>query len=112
MGSMVLSTCMMFVPQHVEILFLAIVCIGFFGIYVPYNESRKRGEIWGPLRRLKGIKALIGPARRDGTSGTGRAPAMDPDRRRRLEQLKSMKEAGLIDGREYRRRRDEIVKEL
>ena len=52
MGSMVMSTVMMFIPRHVVFLFLAICCIGFFGIYVPYNESKKKGEAWRPLRWL------------------------------------------------------------
>lgn len=39
-------------------------------------------------------------------------PSTAPDARRRLEQLESLKNAGLIDDREYREKRQEILKEL
>jgi len=39
---MVLSTFMMFVPQHVEFIFFVLLCVGFFGIYVPWNERKKK----------------------------------------------------------------------
>ena len=39
-------------------------------------------------------------------------PSAAPDARQRLEQLESLKSAGLIDDREYREKRQEILKEL
>ena len=102
MGSMVMSTFMMFVPQHVVFLFLAICCVGFFGIYIPYNESKKKGEVWGPLRWLR--RMMSRTARREN-------PA-HPDSRCRLDQLKCLKAAGVISEEEYKQRRRRMEKEL
>lgn len=61
MGSMVLSTLLMFVPQHVELLFFIIIAVGFFGIYVPWNErkkekNRKESPPAAKLERLEALK--------------------------------------------------------
>ena len=108
MGSMVMSTFMMFVPRHVEFIFLAVLCVGFFGIYIPYQESKKRGKVWGPLKWLKAKK----PVHKRKNVEFDHISAIGPSMRRRLEQLESLKTAGLIDDREYREKRQEILKEL
>ena len=105
MGSMVMSTVMMFIPRHVVFLFLAICCIGFFGIYVPYNESKKKGEAWPPLRWLDKVRKI--PKDSQSVQRYQRDPSSISAR---LEQLESLKSAGLIDGREFRRKREEILK--
>lgn len=102
MGSMVMSTFMMFVPQHVVFLFLAICCVGFFGIYIPYNESKKKGEVWKPLRWLKRMTSL--GVRKEKPASTGG--------RRRLDQLERLREAGIIFEEEYKQRRRRMEKEL
>ena len=114
MGSMAMSTFMMFVPRHVEFIFLVILCVGFFGIYVPYNESKKKGEAWRPLRWMKKIKAVKGPAGRKRPSQTefNHISSIGPSVRHRLDQLESLKAAGLIDDREYQERKAKISKEL
>lgn len=118
MGSMALSTFMMFVPQHVVFLFLTICCVGFFGIYVPYNESKKKGEIWPPLLWLKSLKKQFPSPKKP--AGRGKASRTAPEfdhitsigsgRQHRLEQLETLKEAGLMTDQEYRRKRQEILK--
>ena len=102
MGSMVMSTFMMFVPQHVVFLFLAICCVGFFGIYIPYNESKKKGEVWKPLRWLKRMTSL----------GVRKEKPASTDGRRRLDQLERLREAGIISEEEYKQRRRRMEKEL
>lgn len=112
MGSMVMSTFMMFVPQQAVVLFLVICCVGFFGIYIPYQESKKRGETWKPLRWLKGKTDEKKPVHRKKNTEFDHISAIGPGKRHRLEQLESLKTAGLIDDREYREKRQEILKEL
>lgn len=112
MGSMVMSTFMMFVPQQAVFLFLVICCVGFFGIYIPYQESKKRGETWKPLRWLKGKTDEKKPVHRKKNTEFDHISAIGPGKRHRLEQLESLKTAGLIDDREYREKRQEILKEL
>lgn len=111
MGSMVMSTFMMFIPQQVIVLFLAICCIGFFGIYIPYQESKKRGEIWKPLRWMKGRTNKKKPARQKRTAEFDHISAIGPGSRHRLEQLETMRGAGLLTEQEYRQKRNEIMKE-
>ncbi len=114
MGGMVMSTFMMFVPRHVEFIFLVILCVGFFGIYVPYDESKKKGEVWGPLRWMKKIKAVKGPAgrKRPPQAEFNHISSVGPSMRHQLDQLESLKAAGLIDGREYQEQKAKILKEL
>lgn len=113
MGSMVMSTFMMFVPRHVVYLFLAICCVGFFGIYIPYNESKKRGEVWGPLRWIKGIKKVgrKKPPHPDRIPQFDHISAIGPGTQHQLEQLNTMKQAGLITQQEYEERRKKFLKE-
>lgn len=111
MGSMVMSTFMMFVPQYVEVIFLTILCVGFFGIYIPYQESKKRGETWKPLGWLKGKTGEKKPVHRKKETEFDHISAIGPGRRHRLEQLETMRGAGLVTEQEYRRKRDEIMKE-
>lgn len=81
MGSMVLSTLLMFVPQHVEFLFLIIVAVGFFGIYVPWNERKKK----------KNLKKSPPAAK--------------------LERLEALRDEGLLSEEEFEKRREEIMRE-
>lgn len=114
MGSMALSAFMMFTPAAVNFIFMAILCVGFFGIYIPYQESKKKGEVWAPLRWLKKITAPRDKARRRGPSRAefDHISSIGPDERRWLEQLETLKDAGLLSQREYKERRDKITKEL
>lgn len=111
MGSMVMSTFMMFVPQHVAVLFLTICCIGFFGIYIPYQENKKRGKTWRPLRWLKGRTDGEKPAHQKRIPEFDHISAIGPGRRHQLEQLETMREAGLITEQEYRQKRNKIMGE-
>lgn len=111
MGSMVMSTFMMFVPQQAVFLFLTICCVGFFGIYIPYQESKKRGETWKPLRWLKGKTDKKKPVRRKRDTEFDHISAIGPGRGHRLEQLETMRGAGLVSEQEYRQKRNEIMKE-
>jgi len=92
MGSMVMSTFMMFIPQRVVSIFLVILCVGFFGIYVPWNERKKKG------RTQKKRPSQAQRIRRRPVSA-------------RLEQLETLKGAGLIDEREYRQMKEKILRE-
>ncbi len=54
-----------------------------------------------------------GPARRQNSVEThDHIPSTALDSRRRLEQLKTLKEAGLLDEREYQKKRKEILRDL
>lgn len=101
MGSMVMSTFMMFVPRYVEFIFLAVLCVGFFGIYIPYNESKKKGKVWPPLGWLRRIRSMT--SRRE-------KPARPVNRR--LAQLESLRTAGIISEKEYKERRKKMEEEL
>lgn len=81
MGSMVMSTLLMFAPEHVVFLFVIIAAVGFFGIYVPWNERKKEKN------------------RKES------APAA------KLERLEALKEEGLLSEEEFEERRREILKE-
>lgn len=81
MGSMVLSTLLMFVPQYVEFLFFIIIAVGFFGVYVPWNRRKKR-------KNLKKSPPSV-----------------------RLERLEALKEEGLLSEEEFEARREEILRE-
>lgn len=78
MGSMVMSTLMMFVPWHVEFLFIIIAAVGFFGIYIPWNEWKKK----------KNLKKMLSSAW--------------------LGRLEVLKEEGLLSEEEYGERRAEM----
>ncbi len=82
MGEMVLSTLLMFVPEHVELLFFLIVAVGFFGVYVPWNERKKEKN------------------RKENS------PAA------KLERLEALKEEGLLSEEEFEERKKEILGEL
>jgi len=84
---------MMFVPQQVVFIFLTILCVGFFGIYIPWNERKK-----GKTQKKKPPQP----------QKFQREPASVSSR---LEQWKTLKEAGLMDEREYQQKRSEILKE-
>jgi len=86
---------MMFVPQQVIFVFLIIFCVGFFGIYIPWNERKKKGK----------AQKKKSPQPRD----FQREPASVSAR---LEQWKTLKEAGLMDEREYQEKRKDILRDL
>ena len=111
MGNLVMSTFLMFVPQRTLYVFLTICCAGFFGIYIPYNESKKRGEIWGPLRWLKKVTDRVKSVR-PGKSSEDSHVSTGAGRSHQLEQLETMRQAGLISGPEYHQKRDKILKGL
>lgn len=106
MGSMAMSTFMMFVPWKVQFTFLLILCLG-----LSYLESKSRGKVWFPLRWLRRITSLKIPARRDQTSRNkfDHIASIGPDQRRHLSQLESLRNAGLLTEREYRRKRNDIL---
>lgn len=81
MGEMALSTLLMFVPQHVGLLFLIIVAVGFFGIYVPWNERKKEKR-----RKESSPEA-------------------------KLERLEALRDEGLLSQEEFEARREEILRE-
>lgn len=102
MGSMVLSTFMMFTPEMANFIFLVIVVVGFFGIYVPLQERKKRGPQPKPKRfpERKFPRTTPPPERVERVSASGI----------KLDQLKTLKEAGLLTEEEYRQRRDKMMK--
>lgn len=112
MGSMALSTFMMFTPRAANFIFLTICCVGFFGIYVPYNESKKKGEVWAPIRWLRRIADGLprgGKSARRDRGEFDHISSIAPGKQHRLEQLESLKSAGLMDDREYREKRQKIL---
>ena len=104
-----MSTFMMFVPWKTQFIFILILMLG-----LSYLESKGRGKIWPPLQWLKKIKNRKGPAHRDRTSRTefDHISAIGPGAQHRLEQLESLKTAGLISRQEYQQKRQEILNGL
>ena len=88
-------------------LFAAIPVFGLFGIVWTLCAAAAAGMHAYQLF----IKRRAGPEIRIGgeeeAAGGGEAPS---GARRRLEQLENLREAGLIDGEEYRERRREILR--
>ncbi len=100
MGSMVMSTFAMFMPWNVQFTFILLLCLG-----LSYLESKSRGKVWPPLRWLDKVRKI--PKDSQSVQRYQRDPSSISTR---LEQLESLKSAGLIDGREFRRKREEILK--
>lgn len=90
MASMIISTVGLFVPERVMMVFLLVACIGFFGIYIPLEEKKKRGGKKRPAPKpRKESNCAIKP---------------DPAGQKGPEQLKALKEAGVISEEEYQKK--------
>lgn len=78
MASMIFSTYLSFLPQNTAVFCAIALCVLFFGIYIPYQEHKKKKE---PKQRKKP----------EPSPGAGK-----------LDQLKALKRAGLLTEEEYR----------
>lgn len=85
MASMIISTYTALLPQNTMIFCAIVLCIGFFGIYLPYQEHKKKKKRQPP-------------------SAPNRT-ATPKTEKRQLEQLKTLKDAGLLTEAEYQEKK-------
>lgn len=88
MAGTIISNFMMFLPEQTKWFCLIGLCIFVFGIYIPYEEHKKK----------KKQKQKNHPQRTDPVQRTA------PDRRK-LEQLKALKNAGLLSEEEFQEKK-------
>lgn len=93
MGGMMMSTFLMFVPREITFLFLVVCCVGFFGIFIPWQERKKKKSSPKSPPNTP-VRANSGP---------------DPSK---LEQLEALKKAGVLTEEEYRQKREEMFRGL
>lgn len=79
MAGMIFSTYTMFLPQHMAVACAIILCIGVFGIYIPWQEHKKK--------RKQKPKSPPSPHPASG--------------KKRMEQLNALKKAGILTEEEY-----------
>ena len=92
MASMIFSTVSMFFPQESVMLAGILLCVAFFGIYIPCQERKKRRE----AARKRSAKEERGPE--------PPMPAVS------LEQIETLKKAGLLTAEEYREKKRGLLK--
>lgn len=88
MASMVISTYLSLLPQNTVLLCCIVLCVGFFGIFLPYQERRKQQA-----------------QKRKPKPPEGGAAAAEPSDKRRLDQLESLRKAGVLSEEEYREKK-------
>ena len=95
MADMIISTYMSLLPQNTALFCCIVLCIGFFGIFIPYQEYKKK-------KRQAQKRAPKQPEK------PGRSAAEKPGEQKRLEQLKTLKTAGIISEEEYQEKKKEL----
>lgn len=84
-----MSTFLMFIPERISNLLVILCCVGFFGIFLPWQERKKKK------------KTTKSP------SSAPVRPQSSPDRSK-LEQLDALKDAGILSQEEYEQKRREL----
>lgn len=106
MGSLLISTLGTLSPKAYY-LFIIIAAVGFFGVYVPWNEKKKRTGSQPSASQPK--KPERRPAPRQKPAPPPRPAPPGPKERDRLDQLDSLLDAGILTPEEYRERRSRIL---
>lgn len=92
MAGSFMSTLMMFFPQQTQWVCIIGLCIFVFGIYIPYEEYKKKKK-----QRQKNL-----PKKQEMEKHVSLRPA---DGQKQLEQLDTLKKAGLLSEEEYREKK-------
>ena len=94
MASMIISTYMMFLPQRTVFFCIIVLAVGFFGIFLPYQERRKKKQQTkkSAAKKPDAPKPAAGP----------------PADKKRLEQLETLRKAGMLSEEEYQEKKKEI----
>ena len=87
----IISTYMMFLPQKTQWFCLIGLGIAIFGIWIPYEEHKKKKKQKNQSKKQE----------------TARRTGLEADRKK-LEQLKTLKNAGLLSEEEYLEKKREI----
>ena len=93
MAGSLISNFMMFLPQQTQWFCLIGLCIFVFGIYIPYEEYKKK----------KKQKRKKNPQKQDMVRHTTPAGGQ-----MKLEQLKALRQAGLLSEEEYQEKKREL----
>lgn len=93
MAGSFMSTLMMFFPQQTQWVCIIGLCIFVFGIYIPWEEHKKKKK-----------KAKKTPPKEQKTY-TAAEPSGD---RKQVEQLKALRDAGILTEEEYQERKQKI----
>ena len=96
MAGSIISTYMMFLPETTKWFCLIGLFVFFFGIYVPYDKykQKKKKNSNNPPQKQKPQKTI--------TRGTAE------DRRKQVEQLETLRKAGLLSEEEFREKKREL----
>ena len=95
MAGTILSNFMMFLPESTKWFCLIGLCIFFFGMYIPYEEHKKKKK----------------QARKREPKQPAYTTAEKPVEMRQLEQLKTLKTAGIISEEEYQEKKKELQRQ-
>ena len=92
MAGTIISNFMMFLPEKTKWFCLIGLCIFFFGMYIPYEERKKKKK----------------QARKRAPKQAEYAAAEKSVSQKQLEQLKTLKTAGIISEEEYQEKKKEL----
>ena len=98
MGGMIISTYMSLLPQKTSLFCCIVLCIGFFGIFIPYQEHKKKkqqAQKHSP-KQPKTPKRITSEKAGD---------------QKKLEQLKTLRTAGIISEEEYQEKKRELQRQ-
>lgn len=108
MGGTIFSVLGGVLPFQANFIFFVLVGVVGYGIYLPYQERKKYGPSRGRRKKAKRRSPASDPKKP--SEQQDHIPSATPSVQARLEQLRSLKEAGLMDSAEYERRKDAILK--
>lgn len=98
MAGTLISNFMMFLPEKTKWFCLIGLCIFFFGIYIPYEEHKKKKK----QTQKRAHKRSEMPER---------AASEKTVDQKKLEQLKTLKTAGIISEEEYQEKKRELQRQ-
>lgn len=95
MAGMIISTYMSFLPQNTSLFCCIVLCIGFFGIFIPYQEHKKKKQ-----------QAQKHPPKQPEKPTC--TTSEKPGNQKKLEQLRTLKTADIISEEEYNEKRKKL----
>lgn len=84
MASMFMSNFMMFLPEKTQWFCAVGLAVFVFGIWIPYEERKKKKKPKNPQKKPEPVERIA-------------------EDRRKLEQLKALKKAGILSEEEYQK---------
>ena len=97
MAGMIISTYMSLLPQNTSLFCCIVLAIGFFGIFIPYQEHKKKKQ----QAQKRAPRQPEKPTRTSSEKAGGQ---------KKLEQLRTLKTAGIISEEEYQERKKELLR--